>query len=153
MNYTNSEKECPYCHAAFTASAIYCPNCGKQIQSESNNLHRNTRRTVLLRQTRNTEQTGVWLEYNGNKYPINSDLYHIGADVETCSMVIDEDVISLNHADIVSYGNKFYVIDLSSENGTYLNGLELPSEREVQLKDGDNLTLANIDISFHCTNQ
>ncbi len=50
----------------------------------------------------------------------------------------DMAIISRNHADIIREGNRFKLVDHSS-NGTFVNGKKV---KEVYLKDGDVLTIA-----------
>ncbi|MEW6573236.1 MAG: FHA domain-containing protein [Bacillota bacterium] len=52
------------------------------------------------------------------------------------------------HAKIVFTEGVYYVVDLESKNGTYLNGERLLSNRQYPLKFGDKIRLANVEYLF-----
>lgn len=53
-------------------------------------------------------------------------------------------VVSRNHALIVQEGDDFFVYDLNSANGTYVNQEVVPPDRPRKLEEGDTLCLPNI---------
>jgi len=59
---------------------------------------------------------------------------------EECDLTLDERQISRQHIRIYKEVNKFYVQDLESKNGTWVNGAQLKGSRE--LADGDEIQLA-----------
>jgi FHA domain-containing protein len=59
---------------------------------------------------------------------------------EECDLTLDERQISRQHIRIYREGNKFYIQDLESKNGTWVNGTQLKGSRE--LTDGDEIQLA-----------
>lgn len=59
---------------------------------------------------------------------------------EECDLTLDERQISRQHIRVYKDGNKFYVQDLESKNGTWVNGTQLKGSRE--LADGDEIQLA-----------
>lgn len=160
-----NKMQCPVCHAVFTDQAIYCPNCGQKLRNESiydgkksektmtqspvDQERLSDRRTIALKKSETTLGTKVWIEYNGRRIPVENNYFRIGADREISDLLIDIDVISSDHAEIVRHEDRYYLIDLNSTNGTYLNGTGIPPEREIELKDEDIITFANIDTVFH----
>ena len=66
----------------------------------------------------------------------------IGRDVEN-SIVLDHTAISRFHCRITSESGQYFVQDLGSTNGTYLNGRRISRE---PLSPGDELIIANIGI-------
>jgi predicted component of type VI protein secretion system len=64
----------------------------------------------------------------------------IGRDPEN-SLVLEHTAISRYHCRITSENGLFFVQDLGSTNGTYLNGRRISRER---LSPGDELIIANI---------
>ena len=56
--------------------------------------------------------------------------------------------VSRSHADIVTRGNRYFVIDLNSKNHTYINDRELPIHYETEIIDGDRLRLGNEEVVF-----
>jgi hypothetical protein len=65
-------------------------------------------------------------------------------------IVVAERLVSRNHAKIQFDGEKHFVIDLGSTNGTQLNGHRLQSHRPYPLRHGDALTLAGqVHLAVH----
>jgi len=57
--------------------------------------------------------------------------------------------VSRQHAKIVTDGENFYLIDLSSGNGTSLNGMRLSSNEKNLLRAGDIINIDEYNINFH----
>lgn len=55
-------------------------------------------------------------------YPITSTAMIIGRDPTSTDVTIKSDLASKNHLKIIPKGEQFYIIDLGSTNGTYVNG-------------------------------
>lgn len=74
----------------------------------------------------------------------------IGRDDRLVSLVINDPFISRTHAAIVHEEDAFFLQDLHSKNGTYLNGERLaPGEKsEKPLKHGDRIRLNHVEFEF-----
>ena len=64
-----------------------------------------------------------------------------------CQVYIDDPHLSKNHARIFLRDGSFYVVDLDSTNGSFLNGRKLPKQ-PVRIKDSDKLSFGNISFIF-----
>ena len=64
-----------------------------------------------------------------------------------CDIYINNPYLSKNHSRITFSEGKFYIEDLKSTNGTYLNGKALGS-RPVRLKDNDKITFGDLSFLF-----
>jgi len=64
-----------------------------------------------------------------------------------CHVFIDDPFLSKNHARIFLKDGYFYVEDLGSTNGSFLNGRRLGSQ-PVRIKDSDKLSFGNISFIF-----
>lgn len=62
--------------------------------------------------------------------------------------VTDNNTVSRTHADIITRGYKYFVIDLESKNHTYINDQMLAVNCETEIHDGDRLKLANEEFIF-----
>ena len=59
------------------------------------------------------------------------------------------DIVSRVHAEIIVENNTYYLIDLGSSNGTYLNGNKLEHHMRYPLNLGDKIELGNeIKVTF-----
>jgi pSer/pThr/pTyr-binding forkhead associated (FHA) protein len=56
--------------------------------------------------------------------------------------------VSRKHAMISKQSGEYYLVDLGSSNGTFLNGNRLNSNEPALLESGDRITLGQIDIVF-----
>lgn len=64
-----------------------------------------------------------------------------------CHVYIDDPYLSKNHARIFLKDGAFYIEDLDSTNGSFLNGRRLPGQ-PVRIKDSDKLTFGNVSFIF-----
>ena len=85
----------------------------------------------------------------GTKYIINKTAVRIGRgkDNDICLL---NDSISLHHAEIHRRRDgTFYVVDLSSSNGVYVNARKV---NQNELKNGDEIELGEVKLIFHSKN-
>jgi len=75
----------------------------------------------------------------GRRWPLERERYVIGRESDSDIVVADRR-ISRQHAEIVWRDGRYFVRDLGSKNGTYLNQERLEAVR--LLKDGDELHVA-----------
>lgn len=81
---------------------------------------------------------------------VNKPVFRLGKEKSYVDYFVTNNVaVSRSHADIVTRGNRFFVIDLNSKNHTYINGRELPVRCEIEINDGDELKLGNEEFVFH----
>jgi len=59
-----------------------------------------------------------------------------------------EGYVSRRHAQIVKARNGYFVADLDSSNGTYLNDQALPSQKARLLRNGDQIEIGEVVIQF-----
>jgi FOG: FHA domain len=69
--------------------------------------------------------------------PINS----IGRDLN-CTIYVEDDFVSANHAMLTFRGRTWYIEDQGSTNGTYVNGHRI--DRPVAVSFGDELTIGRV---------
>lgn len=71
----------------------------------------------------------------------------IGTQYEAVNYHLSDNVVSRRHIEIRKEGRQYEVIDLSSTNGTWLNGSKLDSGVAYEIKQSDMLKIANIPFS------
>lgn len=91
----------------------------------------------------------AWLKPVGvakrSPFPINKSQVIIGRDIK-CDILLLNDSISRRHAEIVRDGSGWSIRDLSSSNGTFVNGQAVTGSQ--LLKEGDSVTLGDITLTF-----
>ncbi len=86
----------------------------------------------------------------GEKIEITKPLFRIGKEKKSCDYAVTENpAISRNHLDIISRDGKYYVIDLGTTNGTYIDGNMLPPQCEVEVIPNVRITLADEDFVLY----
>jgi pSer/pThr/pTyr-binding forkhead associated (FHA) protein len=87
--------------------------------------------------------------------PPNLPVMHIGKPNERIPPDIDvsgfpdSEIVSRVHADIRSEAGIYYIEDVGSSNGTYINNIPLPAGNRHRLRSGDRIALGKGDkVSF-----
>ena len=83
---------------------------------------------------------------SGQEHPLENPVTRMGRAVENEIVILDKRS-SREHALIRREGRKAILEDLSSTNGTYLNGERL--QHAVQLRDGDQIGVGDVAFVFH----
>jgi pSer/pThr/pTyr-binding forkhead associated (FHA) protein len=71
----------------------------------------------------------------GRMYEVKKNTIHIGRSPENDVQIKDKSV-SRVHVRIVKQGNKYFVTDLKSRNGTFIEGVRIASDIEYEVKEG-----------------
>jgi predicted component of type VI protein secretion system len=82
----------------------------------------------------------------GKVVPIPQGEFHIGRDPE-CQLRPTNPVVSKRHCTLLTRGEQFFVVDLKSTNGTYVNDVRISGERE--LAEGDQLKIGPLHFCVH----
>ena len=85
------------------------------------------------------------LKYGSRLLPLDSDLSTIGRKLDN-TIVLSSQTVSRYHAEIVLIKGEFFLRDLNSSSGTYLNDRRIAFP-EI-LKSGDRITMADIEVVF-----
>jgi len=121
---------CPSCHSDNRRGVRYCTQCGFRLQPDQ---HHNSRLVVLHGDSK------------GEVFELISSYNTIGRDPENHVILMDEK-ISKQHAAIVYDESDFWIEDLQSRNGVYLNGQSI-SSRE-RLSDGKLIKIGMTIMRF-----
>lgn len=86
---------------------------------------------------------------NNERIPINKPAFRIGKEKSYVDYFIgDNSAISRSHANIINREGKYFIVDTNSTNHTYINGVMIQSNVEMELAHGMNLRLANEEFEF-----
>ena len=110
------------------------------------------RKTVLLTEQRKAPVVGWFVAMDGGqkgedfRVRDGQNILGSGADAD---IVIRDATVSGRHASLRYKDQKFYLTDLDSTNGTFLNDRSESLARE-ELKDNDVVRLGAISLKFKC---
>lgn len=89
-----------------------------------------------------TESKGAsYLVFNKKKIQMVK-LIKIGRDADN-DVVVDNKLASRNHAVIQKIRDAYFIQDLESTNGTFVNDVRIPNNKYVKLNSGDKITIGN----------
>jgi hypothetical protein len=107
-----------------------------------------TQKTVLLRDTQQQDRIKL--------LPVDTDTYReisvtttpfiIGKQKAMTDARIDNPTVSKLHAKLIKEDKDYYICDLNSTNGTFVNGVRLGINAKSAVQDGDTVTFS--DISY-----
>ena len=84
--------------------------------------------------------------YGTNIYEVRDNEIIIGRSPQ-CDILLDDEEVSKLHTKIRVVDGVFYVDDLGSANGTFVNGKQ---EYHAELKDGDEIMIGEHKFIFKC---
>lgn len=87
----------------------------------------------------------AYLENKEVRYDLPFETNLIGRNIQ-CDICLNNTQISSKHAKITRIDDRYYIQDLKSSNGTYLN--DKPVIRKMRLKEGMKLKFANTIFTF-----
>jgi hypothetical protein len=134
-------KLCPKCQCIQNGGFAFCCECGTPLQDADE---------ALLPQ-KSEGKAGAYLfrESTGQRILVDRPYFGIGKSLQNNAYCIPElRTISRTHAAIIVRDNRYYVTDLGSTNGTFLEEDEVLPETEKELLHGSRLRLANETFVF-----
>jgi pSer/pThr/pTyr-binding forkhead associated (FHA) protein len=87
----------------------------------------------------------TYIVFQGNRVPIVHRLT-IGRDPKS-SISLDDKLVSREHAVIQKIKDDFYIQDLRSTNGTFVNGSKIPPGDYVRLRLSDTILIGRTELS------
>ena len=115
----------------------------------------NTDIRVMLRKKTGGEPAGTYLKLLNIRSSLNfpvSESYGIPASVKIgrsrkCDISIADPFLSSEHAEIILHSGAYYLNDLDSTNGTFLNDNRISGD-PIELFDGDKTTMGHLSFIF-----
>jgi Inner membrane component of T3SS, cytoplasmic domain len=146
---------CPYCQRTGFQSAGVPPTAKTRLESEppkeaSPAAPSVGRKTVLLTDKRKPSVVGWFVALTGDQkgedFRVRDGQNVIGSAPDA-DIVLRDTAISGKHASLRYKDQKFYLTDLDSTNGTFLNDGTDPIARE-ELKDNDVVRIGEVQLKF-----
>lgn len=88
----------------------------------------------------------AWLEGEKDSYALRGEELDIGR-AQDCAITISDLSVSDHHLHLRKERNRWYIRDLKSQNGTFLNGKRV--QREMRLREGMVIQIAQFRLVFH----
>lgn len=80
-------------------------------------------------------------------FVINKEEFVIGKKADSVDgLLAFSNAISRIHCKIIYADGRYFIVDLGSANGTYVNGVRINSNQQTPIKQGDRIRLANNDF-------
>lgn len=86
------------------------------------------------------------IKFLNQEIPIEETLITLGRATDN-KICINEQNVSRYHAEIEFFDDSFWLTDLKSSNGTFIN--DEPVTSTVQLKNGDRISLGGVELEFY----
>lgn len=118
----------------------------EKVQEQAKQAYGNT---IFIPWTENCENK-LYGAGRGNKNHIDLNRLPltVGKLAGSVDMVIDDQSISRRHVKFARDGNKIYMTDLNSTNGTFKNGLRLLPNTSEALEPGDEIRLGKLKFIY-----
>jgi len=138
---------CSYCGVSIGADDLYCAYCGARQPIEVEPIHASARLLVLDARSGDAQAMHALLKESnliGRADPISG----VFPDVDL-SPYDPGAKVSRRHARIWRAEGRYWIEDLASVNGTFLNGRRLlPPRTPHVLQDGDRLRIGEVSLLF-----
>lgn len=85
-----------------------------------------------------------YLMFNKKKISLTAKIT-IGRNSD-CDIVVDNKLVSRQHAVIQKIRDAYFLRDDGSTNGTFLNGRRIPNDKYVKLNAGDKITVGSANL-------
>ncbi len=85
--------------------------------------------------------------YKGNRVPIVGKIT-IGRD-KSNDIVLNNLLISRNHAEIQKIKDDYYIHDLNSSNGTFVNDVLVPKDKYVKINPSDEVRVGKTKLNIN----
>ncbi|WP_096274348.1 FHA domain-containing protein [Paucisalibacillus globulus] len=89
-------------------------------------------------------------ESNQERILVNKPSFRIGKERRYCDYFIaNNQTVSRSHADIITRGDRYYIIDNNSTNKTFVDQRVIPVLKEIEIFSGTKIRLADEDFVFY----
>lgn len=146
---------CPYCQKTGyqgVTSTVAAKKTVLETEPPKEVPAQGLRRTVLLSEKQKPPVVGWFVALNGEQkgedFRVRDGQNTLGSAPDA-EILIRNEAVSGKHASLRYKDGKFFLTDLDSTNGTFLNDKPEPIARE-ELKDNDVIRLGEVSLKFKC---
>lgn len=140
---------CPHCEHVNLEGIMICQSCQTPLFSKSIPETSETQQTLLQGQTaqlihQQSQQT-IALPLQFTRFRLGKANPHVSPDLDVSGFA-NAQIVSRGHAEIQQEGQTYYVEDIGSSNGTYLNHALVPRGQRQRLQSGDRIALGKGEL-------
>jgi hypothetical protein len=169
---TGDESRCPICGANVLAGQAFCAGCGAALEPAAAPVAAEPAPAPATRPMPGLSvappapvapapSSSPYLEVteSGAQIPLVAqpvlsvgrldEISGIYPDVDLTPHGGDQAGVSRRHAQLENEAGAWYVVDLDSTNGTFVNGIELAPKTRTLLSDGDQVMMGELQLVFH----
>lgn len=123
-----------------------------RVEKQEESRAEESDRTVLLSAIKKPEGPELICEQTGEVIPLTKFPFYVGSAGEYADLVSMAEGVSRIHCCISKKEEKYYLSDLNSTNGTYLNGTEVVPGKDALLSANDEIRICSQEfyIKFPC---
>jgi pSer/pThr/pTyr-binding forkhead associated (FHA) protein len=145
---------CAACGTVNDVTARVCANCGASLADDSDtaalslDILSAAAHEIAVDRAQFPPETGLLIitrgPKGGSRYALDGAVITAGRDTRS-DIFLDDVTVSRRHAEIYRRGPKYFVRDVGSLNGTYVNRKQVD---DVELHDGDELQIGMFKLAF-----
>lgn len=120
------------------------------LNEEATGLLEDEEATGLLQESDYVSYAILFRILTNETIQINKPVFRIGKEKSYCDYFVNNNnAVSRSHADIITRGRQYFIMDLNSTNKTFVNGIPIIPRQEEELHEGDCIKLGNEEFVFH----
>jgi pSer/pThr/pTyr-binding forkhead associated (FHA) protein len=146
---------CEACGTVNDALAQRCASCGTTLGADESDtaslsvdIINAAAQEVAVDRAQFPPETGLLIitrgPKGGSRYALDGSVITAGRDTRS-DIFLDDVTVSRRHAEIYRRGPKYFVRDVGSLNGTYVNRKQID---DIELHDGDELQIGMFKLAF-----
>ncbi|MEA4846994.1 MAG: DUF6382 domain-containing protein [Clostridiaceae bacterium] len=86
--------------------------------------------------------------HRAERVMINKDKFIIGRLGSMADHIMQGSTVGKLHAEITVNGGLYYIKDLNSKNGTFVNDVRIPSNKEYEIRENDRIRFSSFEYVF-----
>ena len=158
--WRKNKKRCPQCGRLIDKNALVCPYCGYSfVPIPEKPIPESEPEPTIMAEDTEEEKTRVvhkggsgfaWLtvvegQDKGKTFELyGKDVFSIGRSAVN-DVLLEDSSVSRKHAKISKKGKKYFIHDLASSNGTFVNDKRVDI---AEIKDGDMIYIGDVTLIF-----
>lgn len=145
---------CSVCGAEVSPNQAFCASCGAALQVVQEQVVEVVPETIAVGPHLEVMQSGAHIPLVAQAELLVGRLDEVSGiepEVDLTPHGGLDGGVSRRHARLFYEGNAWFVMDLDSTNGTFVNGKEVAPKTRVPLHDGDKVTFAEVEVIFYAS--